>query len=547
MTPLRWSVIGLLALAPAAASAAAAPAWHATVPILAGEVAGAPAAATADGGESLVLATRQVGGRFVVQALSRRAPRGIVGAPVTISSPAARPFGGVAVAVGPRGDAVAAWITPAGAVQASRRTGPAGTWRRVALSGTGAASVRVARHPAGRCVVIWTRRAGSGWRVEGAAAPSLAGGFAPLPPLDADASASAEPRIALAPDDDAAAATWIAGADTRIRASRLDPGAVAWESPEVLSGPGAADPDVAVDPGGGAAVAWTLGGRVEGAARAALAPTWRPLAISSSGSFPHVALSGAGQVIVQWAELAGSRLAVRAATVAPGAASPGPVTTVYDDFEYPSAILKLQEARIAGERSGGAVLTWPDPAGPGSETLFAAVLHAGAWSAPRPLIQYEGTGQAVLCLTPDGDALVVAAREGLEPDLRAALYDRRPPVLVRASVRGPSSARLGGRIAWAFRIANPGRVPALGVVVSHYLPTGMGFVGAVPAPRVRTANGERRWRIGTIPAGGTRAITLITTSGTRTGPRLSTIVVSAGEVPGFTATGQAVLRRGAPR
>lgn len=535
----------LLALTQIAGASAASPAaWHPSIPILTGEIVGMPAAAITKGGGTLVALGRKDGLSYVVEAISRPLPRGAYTTPTTVSARAPRPFGPVAAAITARGDAVVAWITPGGAVQATRRTGYLGAWRRVALSGVGARSVRVAIRPDGRSTVLWTRYDGA-WHVAGAAATDMASPFAPAPALDAETAH--EPVIALDASG-AGAAAWLSDADARVRGSRLLPGpAGAWDLPADLSAAGAFDPDVAVDPAGGASVVWTLGplpSAVQGAVRDPLAAAWWPVAISLSGRFPHVARGVSGQTVVEWADLirSGSRLAVQASTIASLSTTPGPTVTVYDDFPFTDAILRLQEARIVARGTDGALLAFADPEGAGSETLYGAVLASGAWQAPQPLISYERTHIPGVAATEAGEGLVVAARTGELPDLRAAVYDTRPPVRLAPTVVGPASARLGGRVTWTFRIHNSGAVPAYEVIVRHDLPTGMSFVSARPRARIG-ARLSRVWKLGMITAGATKTIRLVTTSGTRTGPRISSILVSAREIEGIVVSGTTVIRR----
>ena len=199
--------------------------------------------------------------------------------------------GSVDVAIDPSGQAVAAWTSGAGAVEAAFYQ-PGSGWAKEdtlepAIQSVGNEPPRAAIDGAGRATVIWSQVAFGKGSVH-AAGGSPGSGWAPA---QLKGFGGREPDLAVAADGRAVAA-WKRKDNGHqvIEASlRPAPGA-AWADPVVVSGTSkdSGTPSAAIDPQGNALVAWD---QVAAVGHMALAADWR--AGGSQWGAPHAFAAGA--------------------------------------------------------------------------------------------------------------------------------------------------------------------------------------------------------------------------------------------------------------
>ena len=525
--PATALAAGALAIGAASSVALGAAAWQPALPIApSGRAPGDPSAALAPGGEALGAWTgvaRAGAGRRVL-ARERHGWRAPWRGP-TVLSPrlppgALRP----ATAMNERGDAVIAWRLPGGAVRSAVRRGARGTWVRLPVPGpihaadpADLAPLRVAVGPGGGASVLWAGREGGVWVVRGA---RRAGGAAPwraTPPLTAAVGSGLPlPRMALEGPGDAAVAWTDAGA---VRAARRI-GAGPWGPAQTLAAAGVS-PDVAVAPGGTAAVAWADGApsgplRLAGGAAGttAWAPPESPVA---AGLDPKVALNARGDLVLGWQEpVIGG--AVRAAVRPGGAASFGPAGSWPASDAFAA---RFAEAAVDIGEDGAAVLGWVDPRGTRDAVLALAAGSAGAW---EPAIEVPVGGEITtpaLAPGPQGTALALATT--LEsPAVLAVSRDGLPPVRLAVTVRGRWE-RPAGAVRWTVRVRNRGRIAARGVQVQIPVTGGHRLLASRPAPAL-IPRAVPRWRLGRLAPGASRSVVAVI----RPPARLRDVWVSVG-------------------
>lgn len=307
--------------------------------------ASAPALAVAPSGAALA-AWRAAGAGDVVQAAAR-APGGPFAAPVDLS--AAGAFA-PEVALAPDGGAAVAWLRfdgDAGAIVAEMaRRPPGGAFTApgpVSAPGGDVLALTVAAAPDGRVAVAWNQSEGRDTVVR-AAVGTLSGGLADPVTLSAPGEGAHDARVALTPAGTALVA-W-AGSDgghARVRLAEVAAGVA--HAPATLSAPGAdaTDPRLAVDADGTAVVAWRRGAdgaaRVQATVRPPGGPAQAAADLSAPGAGaaePAIAVDGAGRAAVAWRRAEGTDPRVQVAVRDPGRAFAGAVDvstrgTVVDD------------------------------------------------------------------------------------------------------------------------------------------------------------------------------------------------------------------------
>ena len=197
---------------------------------------------------------------------------------VPLSRATGEAVGDPVVAVNARGDAVAVWQwrdRPTGQSIVQGAYGRAGaSWTPAVDLGAGAGFVwapQAAIASGGDGLVTWL--AAPAATLQGAAVTpagqwSHAAAVAP--------GAAAEPRLAMDPGGNALA-VWIDVASTTVRASAWPAVARAWQPPVTLSQTGVSAPRVAMDDAGGAVAVWSEGGGAETAVMGAdLLGDWQP-------------------------------------------------------------------------------------------------------------------------------------------------------------------------------------------------------------------------------------------------------------------------------
>jgi hypothetical protein len=287
-----------------------------------------PHVAVAPDGTATVAWVRSDGSSLLVQA-RRIAPDGTPEAGTKNLSQTGRDASAPQLTVAADGTATVVWQRFDGfnyLVQ-ERRLDPAGnrippdSVNVLSASGADAVEPQVAAGPAGIATVVWSRYTSTGAavearRIEASGAP--AGATAVLSPAERNA---VQPRVATSADGGAAVVWTVSeGGHTLIQGLRLDPLGNPLSLPLLLSAAGrdAVEPDLAVGPDGTATAVWE---RFDGAAfviqgRHLLADgsLAAPVDLSATGADaaePGVAVSPGGAATVLWSRSDGSRFLVQ--------------------------------------------------------------------------------------------------------------------------------------------------------------------------------------------------------------------------------------------
>jgi hypothetical protein len=287
-----------LALAPATGAAE----WSAPVRVSPADRAGYHSAAVAagPGGAALAAWVRVPAGAPRAAGRAQIAARGRGGGwsdPTILSGPgASRPR----VALNARGDAVAAWLNGRLIVAAARR-GPRGPWRprRVGEAGAPVQQLLVAVDRRGRPTAAWVERRDGGFQVRLATAG--AGGAEWVIRMARLGTPGPEPPAVALSAGKGALAAWLD--DDRVLASRTVAGA--FEPPVEMSDPAASAPGIALGGSGAALASWSVrlpgGSRVlQAAGRPPAAPRWGTAEDVGLGGEPVVAVNRAGDAVVAW-------------------------------------------------------------------------------------------------------------------------------------------------------------------------------------------------------------------------------------------------------
>ncbi len=229
------------------------------------------------------------------------------------------------VAVDPDGDAVLAWQRFDGSryrVQALGRSAAGALSPVQTLSGVGqhAIDAQVAVDPDGDAVLAWRRTNGTNYLVQ-ARARSAAGVLSPVQTLSAAGQHAFAPQVAVDGDGDAVF-TWERsdGTDSRIQArGRSAAGALSPLQTLSAAGQDANRPQVDTDANGDAVFTWhRFDGsvfRVQARARSAAGVLSPPQNVSANGlssSNPQVAMDPGGDAVLAWHAFQGANLRVQA-------------------------------------------------------------------------------------------------------------------------------------------------------------------------------------------------------------------------------------------
>ncbi|MEA2126371.1 MAG: hypothetical protein QOI80_3153 [Solirubrobacteraceae bacterium] len=463
----------LLAVA-CSASASARPGWS-PVSVISGfrPLPTDPVIALSPRGDGLVAAVTPRFGAPGALKVSARPPGGKFAAPTVLSTPGSS-AGGFAVALDRSGGAVAVWDeSDSTSVEQSVRlaTRPSGGAFSAPVGvGTGQNS-RVGMTAAGEAVIAWETTDADG--VAGDVTAVVAPG-APAPgPATTVRDATGFPVIdsALAVGADGTAILAFRGSDGTIQAS-IRPPAGAFGAPIVLSDPQVTvgPPAVAVDGHGGAMVVWSRQVFVSpergyepvaiqaatGAAGAQLATRGDVAPVDGPASDPAAASDDAGRLTVAWRERAG----VRTVTLPQGGAFGPPVTVARDPatpdlLKVPVALatapdgtttigldgdrtpqpgVVLATVRPAAAASFGSVCTLASNAGGATVAAGSAGAIAAAWA------QVTGSAEDVA----SSSYVATGSTHCAPAPLISSLTVR--PASFRASRRGPSTGRRGGRV-----------------------------------------------------------------------------------------------------
>jgi hypothetical protein len=456
--------------------AAAAPTWRAPVRLSPSERALGPELALNPGGDAVAVWDHEEGADcptqpaslsciHIVEAASRTSGNDWQ-TPVEVSRPGigAAPL----VALDPAGDAAIIWIHDIGqdrVLQATIRPHGAATWPNANdLSGTPLEikNHAVALDGGGNAVAVWAQRDASSFYIVGDLRPAAGGVWlAPVALSSISSDATAGPALAAIPSGDVLVA-WIEGGALRIASGHAATGI--WDTAVSPAGGGIAtdsDVDIALNPAGDAAVAWswrrsaTAPNIVQAAFRPAGAGWGAAVDLGTVRGRSHlrVAISDAGNVAAVWR---GPDDTLRAAGRARTTGNWSQTRTIASNVSAAGAQLSMNPR-------GNAVAVWTNSIS--AKTRGAIRPAGGAWqppvgmslaasSAARVALDAESTAVAVWARAPDQRVLVESADlRGGGPVLAGAQVPQRAVVQVKASFSVQPKAwasSLVGAPSWRF-------------------------------------------------------------------------------------------------
>ena len=291
------------------------------------------------------------------------------------------------------------------------------------------------------------------------AAARAAGPWGAPVPLSGYGIDATAPQVAMN-DGGAAVIAWAAGNGSRSRlqvATRPAGGVIG--SPGTLSRADATayGSDVAIAASGAAIVVWGS----ERGSRSRVMAAWRPagatgfltpVALSAPAErdvFPRVALNDAGEAIVTWGQFNGSKFVVQAAFGRPGAAFTAPVG-ISGPLKELAAAVKYVDPKASIDAAGNAIVVWENSKGVRGFVEGALRPAAGRFGAPTRLSAGNASFDPDLAMNARGEAVVAwysLAADGWSARVRGAI---RPPGGAfgpAADLSGPESAIYGPTVA----------------------------------------------------------------------------------------------------
>lgn len=392
MRPLVLAGAAILAAAPAVASAA----WSAPVRVAPADRAAysTPAVAVGDRGDAVAAwirtpqGARGAGGR--VQLATRATAAARWSRPRVLSGPgAALPR----VALGGRSVAAAAWTNSLQVVGALR-AGRSGPWRPapVATAGGPVQDLRVAVDRSGRPIVLWSERRGSRYVVRLATRASARAPWV-VRPARLSVPGPAAPTLALSAGRGALVA-WVERG--RVWASRTV--GEAFERGVALSATGAGTPAAALSPQGAALASW--GVRLPGGTPVLLATDrgsagvgWGRATDLGIGAGPVAAIDDRGDAVVAWS--LGDPGGAQGIDAATRRGRGGWEATTILGRRDCACTLSVADAAIDG--TGTPLVAWrrADRRGPGRGGVAALVPGSLDWSVPAVVTRRAIAGLAV--------------------------------------------------------------------------------------------------------------------------------------------------------
>jgi len=333
---------------------------------------------------------------------------------------------GLQIAVDPLGNETAIWGRRVGrswVVQSATRS-VAGSWSApVTLSAAGAFDALVAAGPEGNVTAVWLLEREEGWRsVVQSATRSVAGSWSAPVTLSPPRKAARSPQIALDPQG-GATAVWDEEYSGAIESSTRSPGGI-WSAPVTLSANGVVGgwPQVAVDYQGNATAVWAgrasngrririQSRRIQTATRSA-GGTWSaPVSISKAGhrlvGDPQIAVDPQGGATAIWQRSNGSNLVVQGATRPAGGgwSRPVDITTGHGRGG--------QHLQLVVDSWGNATAIWEGyDTRPGPNFAIQAAKHppGGAWSRPTDISRWTNSlGEPQIAVDPQGRSTAIWA------------------------------------------------------------------------------------------------------------------------------------------
>jgi len=294
-----------------------------------GQDAAAPQVAVSPGGAATVVWKRFDGAHYLVQE-RRIAADGTLEASAHTLSEGGQDAVEPQVAVDGNGNATVAWSRFDGydSIVQERRVGssgtPAASVTALSASGESAVQPRVAVNTVGAVTIVWTRLDGANWIVQNRRLSSSGALVGSVQSLTATGRNAAEPQVAVGGDGTSTIA-WsrFDGTSLVIEARRITSAGVV-SSTFVLSATGrdAADPQLALGPGGKATVLWTrfdgsnwIVQRRDLSATGTLGTTENLSSSGRRGSDPIAAWGGNGTLAMSWRRFNGAGDVIQAKTV----------------------------------------------------------------------------------------------------------------------------------------------------------------------------------------------------------------------------------------
>jgi hypothetical protein len=428
-------------LSPSARAAVWAPQWLPTTDVSsAGRSSASPSVAVGAGGDGVAVFLASREGVQRVEAAEMRTG-GHWREPVDVSPPecsASR----ADVAMNAGAAAVAVWVcgSGAGSVVEVASKPLRGGWREpVAISGPGAGlgSLDVAVGPGGEAVAAWTRAAGSGESAVELASGAVAGSWSA--PVTLGEGGGAQVGVGAA---GAAAAIWTSTGGAVEAATR--PALGSWGEPAVLAAAGSPDPAprLGVDEAGRALAVWQRLGVIQ-ASSFAPGGTWGAAEDISRGSegtaaAPALDVSPDGSAVAAW-QLSdpknGNPLAVQVARArSTGFGGPGG-----QSFAEPF----VRDPAVAIDDLGHTTAVWLRDAGEFARSVRASTTTLGStveWRKPLNVSGEANLGPPAVATDGDGNATAVwARRSGGSFKVQSAYYQRTAPPLAQLTATEPPS------------------------------------------------------------------------------------------------------------
>lgn len=402
---------GALAV-PTGASAGAATREAALLgPTIAGSV--LPHVAANTHGDVIAIWTRTVDGIERVEA--RFKPAGHSWGTPTLVSPAGSGAHTADVYLDAAGNATVTWVRADSALNnrvQTRRRSANGTWSAVktlSAAGQGANDAVLAGDPKGDVIVAWDRYDGSDTLAQAVRRPA-GGSWSAVKTVSPAGRSVTEPNVAMGPGGGAAVVWILNGVLTSPVQIARRPAGGPWSAPQTLTPVDELvyEPDVAIDGDGVITTIWRGydGDDVRIEARRRTSQGWGSPAFISPDGFetdirPHVVADKPGNVFVTWGQLEAGGPWIQVVRRPPGGGwgSAMPVSTQG---------LYSQEPRIAVNLSGDAGLTWMTAGTSDGPVQARRRLAGGSWT-PAKTLNAAGTygGLPDVAVAGDGTIWVI--------------------------------------------------------------------------------------------------------------------------------------------
>ena len=439
------------ALAVAAPSAWATPAWVAQPDLTAsGDSASVPAVAMNGAGDMVAAWQRSSGTSLFAQATVRPAGASF-SAPLTLGPAGLASFGTPQAAIDGAGNAIVVWQRPDGftlntIVQAAIRPAGGSFGEPITLSANGTVSVhpRIAMNAAGNAIVAWEHLADQTVVMQATVRPA-GGSFAAPVDVSAAGLQGQPPGVAIDDAGDAIVVWRQTTAAGSLAQAASRPAGGLFSPPADLSATGqVSGAQVRTNGAGETAVVWT---HVDAANNTIVQASTRPpggafsvpvdLSVAGRDAIdPQVALDAAGNALAVWSRSDGSTRVVQATTRPAGGSFTAPV-------DVSTAGGEARAPRVALNPGGDAVVAW-QRSDATNTIVQATVRRAGAEFAATADLSAPGRDAAEpqVGIDADGDAVATWQRsDGTNTIVQAAGYDGAGPQLRGLSV--PATATAG--------------------------------------------------------------------------------------------------------